>query len=207
MECQDGTWIGHAQSKHLRRCKIFLASLKPIFSFSQSLAYSVPQFLNAKTRALGSKHNSTFSPQLSPKRKQRSPGLWGSASDPLTPIAGIAYSCRTHGHFGGGAVEGPHISWAVFRAGKVVKGQGQSRRVSEPEPGAHCPRTMGESAKGPAGMATFLKEKSQNERLRAKFISWYLRPSAQISLGIRNSFQGPGCDPARGVGEEWGDDG
>lgn len=30
------------------------------------------------------------------------------------------------------------------------------------------PRTMGESAKGPAGVAGFLKEKSQNELLRGR---------------------------------------
>lgn len=30
---------------------------------------------------------------------------------------------------------------------------------------AHSPRTMGKAAKGPAGMAGFLKEKSQNELL------------------------------------------
>lgn len=36
------------------------------------------------------------------------------------------------------------------------------------ELGACGPRTMGESAKGPAGVAGFLKEKSQNELLRER---------------------------------------
>ena len=36
------------------------------------------------------------------------------------------------------------------------------------EQAAHGPRTMGESAKGPAGVAGFLKEKSQNEELRGR---------------------------------------
>lgn len=33
---------------------------------------------------------------------------------------------------------------------------------------AHSPHTMGEAAKGPAGVAGFLKEKSQNELLRGR---------------------------------------
>lgn len=36
--------------------------------------------------------------------------------------------------------------------------------------GYSSPRTMGKSAKGPAGMAGFLKEKSQNELLRGKLL-------------------------------------
>lgn len=42
------------------------------------------------------------------------------------------------------------------------------RSVHGLEQAAHGPRTMGESAKGPAGVAGFLKEKSQNEELRGR---------------------------------------
>lgn len=53
------------------------------------------------------------------------------------------------------------------------------------EHGAHAPRTMGETAKGPVGMAGFLKEKSQNELLRGRLAldaltSLYLCPNLYI---------------------------
>lgn len=51
------------------------------------------------------------------------------------------------------------------------------RSVHGLEQAAHGPRTMGESAKGPAGVAGFLKEKSQNEELRGR-----LAPDAPTSL-------------------------
>lgn len=57
------------------------------------------------------------------------------------------------------------ISWAVFGAWVPHEGAWTKKGL---EQGAHGPRTMGESAKGPAGVASFLKEKSQNESLRGR---------------------------------------
>lgn len=54
------------------------------------------------------------------------------------------------------------------------------------------PRTMGKSAKGPAGMAGFLKEKSQKEQLRGRLVpeSIYLSSQStiikqELILGVR----------------------
>lgn len=65
------------------------------------------------------------------------------------------------------------------------------------ELGAHGPRTMGEAAKGPAGVAGFLKEKNQNELLRGRLAPDIPTPPGQTSVWNRNSFQGP----ARGGAE------
>lgn len=50
---------------------------------------------------------------------------------------------------------------------------------------------MGESAKGPAGVAGFLKEKSQNELLRGRLAPDLPIRLVQTSISNRKSFQGP----------------
>ena len=84
---------------------------------------------------------------------------------------------------------GSPISWAVFKAWVPHGGTWTRRRSAHGlEQRAHGPRTMGESAKGPAGVAGFLKEKSQNELLRGRLAPILL---AQTSRSNRSSFQGP----------------
>lgn len=73
----------------------------------------------------------------------------------------------------------PHVgTWTKRRSGHGVEQE------------AHSPHTMGEAAKGPAGVAGFLKEKSQNELLRGRLASDIPIPPVQ-------TFQGP---VGRGVG-------
>lgn len=58
---------------------------------------------------------------------------------------------------------------------------------------ARSPRTMGKTAKGPSGMASFLKEKSQNELVRGR-----LAPEPTIYLSFQSAiikqelYRGPG---------------
>lgn len=63
---------------------------------------------------------------------------------------------------------------------------------------ADGPRTMGEAAKGPAGVAGFLKKKSQNELLRGRLTHDVPIHPVQTSISNRNSFQGVG-DGKRGA--------
>lgn len=89
-------------------------------------------------------------------------------------------------------IGGSHISWAVFGAWVPRRGTWTKRRSGHGlEQGACGPRTMGESAKGPAGVAGFLQEKSQNELLRGRLAPAvpYLPSKPLLN---RNSFQGLG---------------
>lgn len=89
---------------------------------------------------------------------------------------------------------GSHISWAVFKAWVPHEGTWTKRRRGHRlEQEAHSPRTMGEAAKGPAGVAGFLKEKNQNELLRARLAPDSPIPPVQTWISNRNSFQGPVC--------------
>lgn len=57
---------------------------------------------------------------------------------------------------------------------------------------ARSPRTMGKSAKGPAGMAGFLKEKSQNELLRGRLAPEPIYLSFQSAVIKQELYRGPG---------------
>lgn len=101
-----------------------------------------------------------------------------------------------------GCMGGSHISWAIFRAWVPHKGTWTKRRSGHGlEQGAHGPRTMGESAKGPAGVAGFLKEKSQNELLRGRLAPDV--PIPPIQTYVSNKVI-PGASGGRGVGQRPG---
>lgn len=74
--------------------------------------------------------------------------------------------------------------------GRLTKAHGRREGGHGLEQEAHSPRTMGEAAKGPAGVAGFLKEKSQNELLRARLAPDSPVPPVRTSTSNRNPFQG-----------------
>jgi hypothetical protein len=59
---------------------------------------------------------------------------------------------------------------------------------------ARSPRTMGKSAKGPAGMAGFLKEKSQNELVRGRLAPGPISLSFQSAVIKQEFTRGQGRD-------------
>lgn len=67
--------------------------------------------------------------------------------------------------------------------GASCRNMDQEKEWDGVEQEAHSPHTMGEAAKGPAGVAGFLKEKSQNELLRGRLASDIPIPSIQTFQG------------------------
>lgn len=130
-------------------------------------------------------HGNEFIP-IWPHGEQRAHS--GVYSEPPHPLLGpfSALGDREPSWVGGRVwvhVGGSHISWAVFRAWVPHEGTWSKRRSGHgTELGAHGPRTMGEAAKGPAGVAGFLKEKNQNELLRGRLAPDIPLPSGQISV-------------------------